>query len=199
MDYKNLIKFFFESNQLTKIKRSGDFLANNPSPESIADHNFRAMIIGYILAKLEKADENKVLKTLLFHSIHETRILNLHRVASRYINTKQAEKLAFEDQLSYFSEDIKKELEQLKNEYEKESTKEAEIASDAKCLANSVAAKEAIEKGIDMSIWIENDEKALKTDSAKNLIKELKSTNSNEWWKNLKYIPKMDLGEKKFK
>lgn len=199
MDDKNLTKFFFESGMLTRIKRTGDALAGNPFPESIAEHTYRAMIIGFILAKLEKANEEKILKMILFHDLPETRILDLHRVASRYINTKEAEELAFEDQLSYFSEDIKKELKQLREEFEKESTKEAIVSSDANCLADSFAAKEAIERGIDMNIWIENDEKALETESAKNLMKELKKMNSNEWWKNLKYFPKMQLGEKKFK
>jgi len=198
MKPKDLIKFFFESGMLTKIKRSEDLLANNPSPESIADHTFRAMIIGYTLAKLEDADENKVLKTILFHDIHKTRILDLHRVASRYIDTKKAGNIAFEEQLSYFSEDIRKELKQLREEHKKESTKEAIIASDANCLADSIAAKEAIEKGIDMSVWIKNDEAALVTKSAKALMNELKKAKSIDWWANLKYFPKSQLGEKRF-
>jgi len=198
MDFKSLTNFLFESGKLTKIKRSGDILVNNPNPDSVSDHCFRAMIIGYVLAKLEKADENKVIKMLLFHSLHESRISNLHRVASRYINTKKTKKLVFKDQLDYFSEDIKKEIEDLRKGFDEENSKESIVANDAKCLADSVAAKEAIETGIDMSVWIKNDENALKTNSAKKLIKELKNTSCNEWWKNLKYLPKMDVGEKKF-
>jgi hypothetical protein len=50
-----------------------------------------------------------------------------------------------------------------------------------------------------MQDWINNVEKALKTKSAKQLLELIKKGNSNDWWRDLKYIAEIKRGDKKWK
>lgn len=197
-DIKELVKLFFETGMLNRLERAGDLLVGNENPQNVAEHSFRAAIIGYFLAKLEKADSDKVIKALLFHDLAECRILELNKVASRYLNRQRAEKAAFSDQLKSMPKSASNELKALMQEMDEGKTKEAKIAKDADYLECAVSAKEAIEKGIDMKDWINNIKKALKTNNAKKMLNMIEKTPSNEWWKNLKYIPEINKGDKKY-
>ena len=53
MQSKEILKFFFEMGQLSRVKREGWRLLGMETPESIADHSLRAAQIGWVLAKLE--------------------------------------------------------------------------------------------------------------------------------------------------
>ncbi len=192
-----LVDLFFESLMLNRQKVSGPKLVG-ADVGSIAEHSFRATIIGYFLSKLENADENKVIKMLLFHDLRETRISDINKVMSRYIDRKNAEKSAFSDQLKQMPEKAAQELKKLDSEMSEKKTKEAKIAKDADYLEMAITSKEQIEKGADMNDWLNNIEKALKTKSSKQLFQGIKEKSSNEWWKNLKYIPEIKRGKKKF-
>jgi putative hydrolase of HD superfamily len=194
---EKLIDLFFESLMLSRQKVSGPKLVG-ADVGSIAEHCFRATMIGYFLSKLENADENKVMKMLLFHDLRETRISDINKVMSRYVDRKNAEKAAFLDQLKQMPEKAAKELKKLDLEMSEKKTKEAKIAKDADYLEMAITAKEKIEKGIDMDDWLNNIKKALKTKSAKELFQSIKEKSSNDWWKNLKYIPEIKRGNKKF-
>ncbi len=197
-NYPDITNLVYEAGMLTRLKRSGDLLVNNRDGEHVSDHVFRAMLIGYVLAKLEGVDENKVLKTLLFHDLPEARILELNKVAARYLDNKKAEREAFTDQMKLLPGDVAAELTELNTAFMDKSTKEAVICKDADYLEAAFAAKEAIEKGIAMQNWLVNIEKALKTESAKKLFSSLTVTKSTAWWSDLKYIPDIDLGKKSF-
>ncbi len=197
MENKKLINFFYETLMLNRTKRSGDNLVGNLG-ESVAEHSWRTTIIGFFLAKLEKVDENKVIKMLLFHDLAGARIGELNKVASRYIDAKKAEMLAFKDQLLCVPEEISSELLKLQEEMRERTSKESIVAKDADYVETALTAKEAVEKGIDMKDWIANDFLLVKTKSAKELLQQLEKTSSNEWWKNLKYIPEMNRGKKQF-
>src|SRR2546423_9298993 len=81
-----------------RVKRSGWWVAGIDNPESVAEHSFRAALLGYILASLEGADPQKTAMICLFHDMGEARINDLHRVARRYINVGNREEVAFEDE-----------------------------------------------------------------------------------------------------
>jgi len=76
-------------------------------------------------------------------------------------------------------------------ELEERKTKEAIIAKEADYLEVAFQAKEYMEQGYkDAQIWIDNVDKVLVTKSAKELMKQLKKTSYNDWWKGLKKVPK---------
>lgn len=186
---KNIINFFFEAGQLKRVKRSGWWLLGINDPENVAEHSFRTAIIGYILAKLEKANADKVALMCVFNDLHEARINDLHKIGHRYIDFRTAETKAFKEQMENLPVIIKNELTNLHNDFQEQKIKEAIIARDADLLENAVQAKEYKDIGYkDAQDWINNINKLLKTDSAKKMLEELEKTSSNEWWKGLKKI-----------
>lgn len=187
-DVKNVVKFLFEAGALKNIKRSGWWLAGVKNPESVAEHSFRANLVGYFLAKMEDADADKVLKMLLFHDLIETRLCDVNKVTRHYIDADKAEKEIAEEQAAML-EKFGEEYAELFNEFMERKTNEAIIAKDADYLENAFQAKEYLDVGYkEAQDWLDNIKKALKTESAKSMFKEI--INSKEtWWKGLK---KMD-------
>lgn len=185
---KNIVNFFYELGVLKHVKRSGFWLINVKDPETVAEHSFRAGIIGYTLADMEKADKNKVTMMCLFNDLHEARLNDLHKVGHRYIDFRTAETKAQKEQTENLGK-TGQEIFALHKEFQEQKTKEAIIARDADLLENAFQAKEYIEIGYkDAQNWIDNIWKVIKTDSAKKILKEMEKTSSNEWWKNLKKI-----------
>lgn len=178
----------YETGQLKRVKRSGWWLINVSDPENVAEHSQRAAVIGYFLAKLEKANVNKVVLMCLFNDIHETRLNDLHKVGQNYINFKEAENKAHQEQLEGLDSSGNELLEFMK-EFQERKSKEAIVARDADLLENVVQAREYIKIGYkDAQNWIDNIWKVIKTESGKKLLKEIEKTDPNDWWRSLKKI-----------
>ena len=187
-DIKKLTNFLFELGALKHVKRSGWWIINVKDPENVAEHSFRAGVLGYVLAKMENVDADKVVKMCLFNDLHEARLNDLHKVGHRYIDFKKAETAAHKEQTDSIG-DIGKDIFDLHKEFQEQKTKESIVARDADLLENGFQAKEYMEIGHkDAADWIKNIWKIIKTDSGKKLLKELEKTSSNDWWKNLKKI-----------
>lgn len=185
----NIAKFFFELGQLKRVKRSGWWLAGIKDPESVAEHSFRAAIIGRFLAEMENADADKVTAMVLFHDIPEARINDLHKVGARYINFKKAEETVLKEQAERLPKKIADEMLSSHYEVEQQKTKEAIIAKDADLLECAIQAKEYLEQSYkDCENWIHNVGKLLKTRSAKKVFGLMNKTNANSWWYGLKHI-----------
>ena len=74
-------------------------------------------------------------------------------------------------------------------EAEERSSKAGTIAKEADMLELAISAKELIEKGYCYAQdWINNTAKALKTESGKRLLENLKNSDSNAWWQGLKKL-----------
>jgi putative hydrolase of HD superfamily len=185
---KKITNFIFEQGALKNVKRSGWWIINVKDPENVAEHSFRAGVIGYLLAKLEKTDVNKVALMCLFNDLHEARLNDLHKVGQRYIDFRKAETKAHKEQMDGLGE-IGEDIFSLHKEFKEQKTKESIVARDADLLENAFQAKEYIEIGYkDAQNWIDNIRTVLKTDSAKKLLDEIEKTSSNNWWKSLKKI-----------
>ena len=182
----NITKYLFESGELKRVKRSGWWTAKIKDPESVAEHSFRTAVVAFILAKMEKMDEKKLCCAALFHDMHETRTLDLHKIHARYAKLPEdTKKKVVEDQLMNLPEDIKKGIEEVYSLDEKEKI----LLKDADLLECAFQAKEYLEIGYkDCENWINNIEKLLKTESAKKLLAVLKTMDSKDWWKGLKLI-----------
>lgn len=182
---KDITNFLFELGQLKRVRRSGWWLLGIEHPESVAEHSFRAAVVGYFLAKLEKVDVNKVTLMCLFNDLHETRLNDLHKVGHKYIDFREAETKAHKDQTFNLDKDIFS----LHKSFQEQKTKESVVARDADLLENAVQAKEYIDQGFkDAQKWIDAIKTILKTQSAKKLLKLIEKTSSNEWWGHLKKI-----------
>lgn len=179
-------EFLFELGQLKRVKRSGWWLSGVKDPESVAEHSFRAGMIGYILAKMEGADPAKVVLASLANDLHEARLNDLHKLGHRYIDFKEAEKAAFAEQVSDFPEFT--ELIEANDEFQNQSSREGIIARDADLLECAVQAREYQALGHDTASWIDNTEKLVKTDSAKKILNEIKSKDPYKWSQSLKKI-----------
>ncbi|MEM4267695.1 MAG: HD domain-containing protein [Candidatus Woesearchaeota archaeon] len=185
----DIVDFLFELGQLKRTKRTGWWLINIKEPESVAEHSFRAAFIGYILAKMENSDPDKVIKMCLLQDICEARIGDLNKVAQRYINPKSAEIRALKEQLCKVPKEIAQEFETLFIEYHNDASKEGIIARDADLLECAFQAKEYKDFGhIEAEDWYNNAGSLLKTKSAKLIFKHMKKQNSTSWWHGLKEI-----------
>jgi len=187
---ENIAKYIFEAGMLKHVKRSGWWACKIKDPESVAEHSFRAAIVAFIIAKLEgESDEfaNKLATAAVFHDMHETRILDLNKVAVRYINKQEAiSRKVEEEQIKLLPTDVQSALKNLIfNLNEREKT----ILKDADLLEVAIQAKEYLEIGYkDCEGWISNVEKRLKTKSAKSLLQQIKKMDSKEWYVELKKL-----------
>lgn len=181
--------YIFELGTLKKFKHSGTILAGVREPDSIAEHVQRSAIIGYILAKAEKANAEKTAFLCLIHDNAETRITDLHKVAKRYIQTPGAEKKAYRDQVKNLPASLAEIFYDSFMEYENKTSKEGLIARDADMLETAFQAKEYLDLGYTAcQDWISNVKKCLKTKSARKLLKEMEKTTFTDWWRDLKKI-----------
>jgi putative hydrolase of HD superfamily len=187
MDTHKAVNFIFELAQLKRIKHCGVMRAGVDNPDSVAEHVMRAAQIGYILAVMEgDANPERVACMVLVHDNGEARIGDQERVASHYYSIKEAEKLAFADQMKMIDDKIGETWTQYFKEYTDKDTKEGELARDADLLELAFQVKEYVDEGHEaVGEWIINVEKELRSQSAKTLLEDMKKTKFTEWWKEL--------------
>lgn len=176
---KEIANFLFETGMLKRTPRTGlQFLGSGK--ESVAEHSYRAIVIGYTLAKLcMEADEARVLKLMLFHDILETRTGDLNYVNKKYVGVDE-EKAAAElaDSLPFGNE-----LKDLLKEFREKKTQESLIANDADQLELILMLKEYGDLGNKYADeWISFALKRLHTVQAKALAESILSADSAEWW-----------------
>ncbi len=176
---KSLIDFLFEASVLKRLERTGwQILGANK--ESVAEHSFMVVIIAYILAKELDVNLEKILLMALFHDFSENRTGDVYKLADLYVQVD--EKKAINDAFSSlnFGDDIIR----LIAEYHKGKTIEAKIVHDADSLALCLELKQLIEQGnTNAKEWFDANLERLKLKCAQKIGQEVKSTNSQNWWK----------------
>ena len=189
MNFEKLSDYIFELNTLKKFHHSGTKLAGVRVPDTLAEHAYRTAVIGYILAKEEKADASKVMLICLLHDNAEARITDLHKVARRYIDSKKAEKKAYQEQVQNLPPELAKLFWENFLEFEDQTTKEGIVARDADMLETAFQAKEYLDLGYKAcQDWISNVEKCLTTKTAKKLLNTMKKKQFTDWWRGLKKV-----------
>ena len=179
---KNIVEFILEAGVLKRTPRSGWSLLGVDNAESVADHSFRTAVIGYVLARLEGADTGRVLLMTLFNDTHEARITDLHKMAQHYVDADGAESRAFADQTQALPDDIRAELNDVRRDYESQTSKESIIARDADILECLIQAREYEQHGHGSAVLFTKNAGHLQSDSAKKLWAEAEHTDINEWW-----------------
>lgn len=188
MNIKSIVNFIFEINQLKRIRHVGFKHAGVRDPDSVAEHVMRAAQIGYILAAMEgDVNPDRVATMVLIHDNGEARIGDQDKLSARYFNTEKAEHNAIGEQLENLETGVRQTWLKYFDEFESRNTKEGVIAKDADWLEQAFQAKEYVDLGYEAAQdWIDNVEKALETDSAKKILKEMKNTKFTGWWRGLK-------------
>lgn len=185
-DLTAAVDFFAEAGLLKRIKRSGWWVAGIKDPESVADHSFRCAVIAYYIAHKENVDPYKTVTMALFNDIHESRINDLHKMGHYYIDFKKAEKRVFQDQIQFFEEKLKQEMQAFRSEYENQKTNEALVARDADILECLLQAKEYFDHGhLKAEKFFKKAPEHLKTKTAQDLWKIMKKWDSSAWWENV--------------
>jgi putative hydrolases of HD superfamily len=183
---QNLLNFIAEAGTLKRVRRSGWDMLGIPDSESVAEHSFRCAVIGYVLAKMEKADTGKVVLMCLFNDIHEARIGDPHKVAHRYLNVREAESAAFGELIKDLDGEIKFDLGSHRKEYDAQDTPESVISRDADLLECLIQAKEYSARGfVSARKFFKKAPAHLKTKSAKKLWESTAEWDPDAWWEKL--------------
>ncbi len=180
---KEIARYLFEIGSLKRIPRSGWQTAGIKSPETVAEHSFRTAIIGYILAKIEGADARFVSLICLFHDTIESRILDLHRLAKKYLEVSDTvEQNVIRDQIRNLPEPIKSEISNIFMEYQTQDTIEGKIAHDADKLDMLLQAIEYKNAGYHVDEWITSAIESLYLNTSKELAKAILSISPDSWY-----------------
>ena len=182
---KNITNFLFEAGTLKRLVRNS-YQALGSGGETIAEHSFRCALIGYCLAKMEKADADKTMKICLFHDLLETRTGDRNWINKHY--TSANEEKARKDQCQGLP--FGKEMLELLAEYEKRKTKEAILAKDADVLEQMFQEKEYYEIGNKQALdWLKHSKARLKIKTSKEIARQIIKGKSRDWWW---YFPPID-------
>ncbi len=184
-DVDKVKNFLFEVGVLKTIPRTGWLKAGIKLPETVAEHSMRTAILGWVIADMEGADTNAVVKMCLIHDLAESRIHDFDRTMKVYIDKTDAEIKAQRDLTKNLPEKMQKEFSALYKELSTKSTKVADIARDADRLEMYIQAHEYENAGWSKDIldaWKESGSRNLKTKSARKIMKAVEGSSFKDWW-----------------
>jgi putative hydrolase of HD superfamily len=176
---EHIANFLFEVGMLKRTPRTGlQFLGSGE--ESVAEHVFRVVFIGYTLARLEPGvDEKKVIKMCFLHDLPETRTGDLNYVNKKYVTADEDKAICDLAETIPFGADIQTVIE----EFNQCETKEAMLANDADQLELILMLKEYKDLGNRYADeWISYAVKRLRTEKAQQLAAAIRDTDSTSWW-----------------
>jgi putative hydrolase of HD superfamily len=189
-DEKRIAGFLFEVGTMRKLMRMHrQVLLTDDMSDSIASHAYRVSIIGWFLAKKEKADLYKTVMMCLLHDMSEARTGDHNWIHKRYVKIFEEE--INEEQLGTLPYN---DLKELIDEYEARKTKEAIIAKDADLLDQLLLIKEYEWQGNkEATIWLHGKTvkepkarlKQLKSESAIKLGSAIYDENPSDWWNDI--------------
>ena len=175
------LEFLYEIGTLRNMQRGWAQHISLPTA-SVAEHMFRVIWLGLILARLEKADENKVVKMAMAHDLSETRTSDLSYVQKVYVredDSRAAKDLLAGTTAEYFEKEFLQ-------EYEQRESLEAKIVKDADNLDIDLELRELASNGFkappewDVFRKKIRDEK-LYTDSAKKIWDDIQTSDMHSW------------------
>jgi putative hydrolases of HD superfamily len=181
---EKVTRLLYEIGTLRKVARAHrQTLLTDDLSDNIASHSFRVTWIGMLLAKMEKADTDKVVKMCLLHDLPESRSGDQNWVHKRYVKV-------FEEEIidSQFDGEIFADLKDLAVEYHERKTDESKIAKDADLLDQVLLLMEYSHMGNkEAELWLEGNRQAnmLSTKSGKKLLATIRKTRPGKWWSDL--------------
>jgi putative hydrolase of HD superfamily len=173
--------FLYEIGLLKRYPRTGWLQLGVRTPESVADHSFRASVVASVIASLEGADPQRAAFLALWHDSQETRTTDLPHLAQRYVTATPNEQVT-EDQVRPLPPALASLIRGAVQEYEADETAEARCARDADKLEMLLQAREYEAQGHrDVQQWIESALSRLRTDAARLLAAEALNQDPLDW------------------
>jgi putative hydrolase of HD superfamily len=184
----SVLDYLFEAGMLKRVKRSGWWSEKIRDPESVAEHVCRTAVVAFIIAKMEGLDDEsacRICTAAVFHDMHETRILDLNKITSRYIQADESLHRKVEaDQARMLPKEVKASVLGALRLSEREEM----ILNDADQLECAITAKEYADIGYKTARWVDNIAQRLQSASAKALANKLKKADSGRWKDGLKKL-----------
>ncbi|TSC81739.1 MAG: metal dependent phosphohydrolase [Parcubacteria group bacterium Gr01-1014_20] len=187
---KKIAGFLFEVGTMRKlIRMHRQVLLTDDLSDSIASHSYRVAIIGWFLAKEEKADPYKTVMMCLLHDMGEARTGDHNWIHKKYVKVFDEE--IVKDQFGTLPYPDFKEI---ADEYEERKTKEAVLAKDADLLDQLLLLREYDWQGNkEAAIWLHgksgnktNAQLArLQSEAAKKIGEAIYNEDPSSWWDNL--------------
>jgi len=190
-DAKKMLNFVLEYRALKFMPRGCFPFLKGPAKENVAEHIFYTTILGWVLAKMEKKDENKIIKMCLLHDLCEVRGGERNLINKFYSPPFNESAMIREIVRDYELEKFN--LEKLQGEFNKEKSAEAKIAKDADVLSQMLLEKDCLELGNRSAVkWLHFSLGRLKTKSGQILGRKLIELEGDEWWLDIdkKYLYK---------
>jgi putative hydrolase of HD superfamily len=177
-----MANYLYEIGLLKRLPRAGWLVAGVDRPESVAEHSFRAAVIGYLLAQIEGADPARTALLCLFHDTQETRVGDVPRIGKRYVTTAPNPQVTA-DQVAGLPDGLGRAVRALVDDYEGQDSAEARLARDADKLECLIQAREYQAHGHDVQPWVDTAAADLRSPTASRLADQLQRTPPDQWWK----------------
>ena len=175
---RDLADYLFSLGMLKRTERSGWRTIGIQEPESVAEHSFVSALVGAELAKMEGADETKVVRMCLLHDLHELRMGDLNKMNKRYLKMDEGKAFAETVRGSIHESEMKA----LFREMNAGKSKEALLVRDADALEMMLEAKFLLDSGNPYAKdWIRSARAKLKSRSAKKLAQVIERQDSLGW------------------
>lgn len=187
---KSITNLVYEAAVVKRMQRTGwQILGDNQ--EGVGEHTFMTCVIAYFLAKEMIQSQalgsekpgfmETVLVMSVFHDFHEARTGDLDKIATFYMTRDQDK--ANRDIFAGIDGGLLTRL----DEFEKKESLEARVAYEANVIAFLVELKLLEEKGnTHAREWLDGNLTRLRLPEAIELAKDLASSDSHDWWKNLR-------------
>jgi putative hydrolase of HD superfamily len=178
---KGSVGYLLEMGTLKRARRTGWWIVGVKDPETVAEHSFRAAVIGAVLAMLEGADPAKVALMCTFHDTQETRVGDIPWVGRRYLTAAKNEDVTA-DQLADAHPEVATGVQAIVDEYENGDSIEVIVAHDADRLECMLQGMEYLEQGYsNAQEWVHSTRARLKTASAIALADAAQGMSSADW------------------
>ncbi|MDR0466757.1 MAG: HD domain-containing protein [Deltaproteobacteria bacterium] len=175
---QRIADFFNEAGMLRFTPRTGyQFLGSGK--ENVAEHSFRAAVIGWALARMADADAPRTALLCLFHDLPEARTGDFNYVNRIY--NKTLPRKALED--ATFGTGLGEDVLSFWDELEQESSPEAKLAHDADVLDLVLNLKRELDLGNRAAAaWLDCALRRLRTPVGRELAHIIAETDHNAWW-----------------
>ena len=181
MNVTAITAFLYEIGLLKRYPRTGWLQLGVRTPESVADHSFRASVAATVIASMEGADPQRAAFLALWHDSQETRTTDLPHLAQRYVAATPHEEITG-DQVRPLPPELAELIRAAVAEYEAGQTPEARCARDADKLEMLLQAREYAGQGHrDVQPWIDSALSRLRTAAARQLADEALGQDPLDW------------------
>ncbi|KAK6489800.1 5'-deoxynucleotidase HDDC2-like [Huso huso] len=127
---QNLLQFMKLIGQLKRVPRTGWVYRNVEKPESVSDHMYRMAMMAFLIGDT-KLNKDRCIKLALVHDMAECIVGDIAPADNISKNEKhRREEEAMKHLTGLLSEDVKKEIYEIWEEYEYQSSPEAKLVKE---------------------------------------------------------------------